>query len=80
MNPSPPSAMPNLHLLTQTFSQARRASGPHHINAAKPSYKENQLIPADQISGTTSARSGALRQAIKDVVRYEDTWASLGYA
>jgi hypothetical protein len=24
--------MPNLHLLTQTFSQARRASGTHQIN------------------------------------------------
>jgi transposase len=28
--------MPNLHLLTQTFSQARHASGPHQFNGLGP--------------------------------------------
>jgi hypothetical protein len=39
--------MPNLHLLTQTFSQARHASGTHQFNGLGPPLTENQEFRSD---------------------------------
>jgi hypothetical protein len=40
--------MPNLHLLTQTFSQARHASGTDQINGLEPPLTQNGDVAVSQ--------------------------------
>jgi hypothetical protein len=53
--------MPNLHLLTQTFSQARHASGTHQFNGLGPPL--TLLRDPDRISDSLQHMRRALDEA-----------------
>ena len=50
INPSPPSAIQDLHLLTKAFSQARNASETHQFNGLEPPHTVGQL-PSRRCAG-----------------------------
>ena len=50
--------MTNLHLLTQTFSQARHASGIHQFNGLEPPLTDNRGLAGARNRGLAEARAG----------------------
>ena len=67
INPTPPSAMCNLHLLAQIFSQACHASGTGQINGASVTYGTKPRTRAAEgrtVVGNTSSTTSAVRAAM----------------
>jgi len=77
--------MRNLHLLKQTFSQARQTSGTHQFNGPWPPLttkaRKKQEIPADveslddDLKAVLTAQIDVIEERIKSVIAYVETFA-----